>query len=131
MILSTLACVLLLLLLAGQPAPASHAEPQAEADRQLAEEIFKIKAIDHHAHPLRATREGEEDKEYDALPPDALEPPPLPARLSPANPEYVGAWRDLWGYHHGDMTQDHVRDVLDARAKVARAEGDGYPAWVL
>ncbi|MFL6336361.1 MAG: amidohydrolase family protein [Pyrinomonadaceae bacterium] len=131
MILSTLACVLLLLLLAGRPAPAGHAEPQAEADRQLAEEIFKVKAIDHHAHPLRATREGEEDKEYDALPPDALEPPPLPARLSPANPEYVGAWRDLWGYHHGDMTQDHVRDVLDARAKVARAEGDGYPAWVL
>jgi predicted TIM-barrel fold metal-dependent hydrolase len=129
MIPPVLVCALLLL--AVRPVPAVRAAPQAEADRQLAEEIFRIKAIDHHAHPLRATREGEEDREYDALPPDALEPPPLPARLRPDNPEYVGAWRDLWGYRHGDMTEAHAREVVEARARVARVRGDAYPAWVL
>ncbi|MBV8857138.1 MAG: amidohydrolase family protein [Acidobacteria bacterium] len=130
MILPALACALLLL--AARPVPTGHAAPQAEADRQLAEEIFRIKAIDHHAHPLRATREGEEDREYDALAPDALtEPPPLPARLSPDNMEYVGAWRELWGYRHEDMAEAHAREVVEARARVARERGDEYPAWVL
>ncbi|HEX8119042.1 MAG TPA: amidohydrolase family protein [Pyrinomonadaceae bacterium] len=122
--LTALACALVLL-------PAGHAAPQDEPDRQLAEEVFRIRAIDHHAHPLRATREGEEDREYDALPPDALEPPPLPARLSPGNPEYVGAWRDLWDYRHEDMSESHAREVVEARARRTREQGDKYPAWVL
>jgi uncharacterized protein len=130
MILSALLCALLFL--AARPAGAGRAAPQVEADRQLAEEIFRLKAIDHHAHPLRVTREGEEDREYDALLPDALEsPPPLPARLRPDNAEYVGAWRDLWGYRHDDMEEAHARDVPAARAKVSRAQGDNYPTWVL
>ena len=124
MILTALACALLL-------TPCARTAPPEEPDRQIAEEVFRIRAIDHHAHPLRATRGGEEDREYDALPPDALEPPPLPARLSPANPEYVGAWRDLWGYRHEDMSEAHAREVTEARARVARERGEGYPAWVL
>lgn len=124
MILSALACALLLL-------PAVPPAPD-EADRQLSEEIFRIKAIDHHAHPLRATRAGEQDRDYDALAPDALsEPPPLPARLRPDNPEYVGAWRELWGYRHEDMSEAHAREVAEAHARVARERGDEYPAWVL
>ena len=107
-IVSALACALLLL--AARPAPSVHSAPPDEPDRQIAEEVFRIKAIDHHAHPLRATDAGEEDREYDALPPDALEPPPLPARLGPDNPEYVAAWRDLWNYRHEDMTEAHTRD---------------------
>jgi predicted TIM-barrel fold metal-dependent hydrolase len=128
-ILSALLCALLLV--AGRPGTAGRAAPQDEPDRQLAEEVFRIRAIDHHAHPLRATREGEEDREYDALPPDALEPPPLPARLRPDNTEYVGAWRDLWGYRHEDMSEAHTRQVVEARARATRERGDAYPAWVL
>lgn len=129
MILSALLCALLLL--AGRPATRGRAEPRDEADRQLAEEVFRIKAIDHHAHPLRETREGEEDREYDALVPDVLEPPPLPARLNPGNPEYVGAWRELWGYRHEDMAEAHAREVAEAHKRVMRERGDAYPAWVL
>ncbi|HEX8146551.1 MAG TPA: amidohydrolase family protein [Pyrinomonadaceae bacterium] len=129
MIPPALLCVLALL--AARPAPAGRAAAPDEADRQLSEEIFKIRAIDHHAHPLRVTREGEEDREYDALTPDSLEPPPLPARLRPDNPEYVGAWRDLWGYGHRDMAEAHAREVPEARARVARERGDEYPSWVL
>jgi predicted TIM-barrel fold metal-dependent hydrolase len=122
-----LAC---LLALASSPFVPRHAA-QADVDRSLAEEIFKIKAIDHHAHPLRATREGEEDREYDALAPDVLEPSPLPVRLRPDNPELVGAWRDLWGYRHDDMAEAHLREVVEARRRAAREQGEGYPAWVL
>ena len=105
---------------------------QGDADRALAEEIYKIRAIDNHAHPLRATREGEEDREFDALIPDTLEPSPLPVRLRPDNAEYAAAWRDLWGFTT-DMgsTEVHAREVPAARLRVMRDRGDKYPAWVL
>src|SRR5205085_205121 len=118
-------------LLAVAPAFGPRAVAQEEVDRQLAEEIFKIRAIDNHAHPLRATREGEDDREFDALIPDTLEPSPLPVRLRPDNPEYVGAWREFWGYRHDDMSEAHAREVREARRRVMNERGDAYPAWVL
>ena len=123
-----LACLLLLLVsssfVSRQPA-------QTEVDRSLADEIFKIRAIDHHAHPMRATREGEEDREFDALIPDVLEPAPLPVRLRPDNPEFVGAWRSLWGYHYDDMTDAHLRELDETKRRATREHGDNHPAWVL
>jgi predicted TIM-barrel fold metal-dependent hydrolase len=127
-----LACALLLLALSAAPVFAPRASAQGEVDRALAEEIYKIRAIDNHAHPLRATREGEEDREFDALIPDTLEPSPLPVRLRPDNPEFAAAWSDLWGFRH-DMGSTEVRasEVPGARLRVMRDRGDGYPAWVL
>lgn len=122
---------MLLLALSSPVVFAPRAAAQTEADRGLAEEIFKLKAIDHHAHPLRATREGEEDREFDALIPDTLEPAPLPVRLRPDNTEYAGAWREFWGYRHDDMSEAHAREVTEARARATRERGDAYPAWVL
>jgi predicted TIM-barrel fold metal-dependent hydrolase len=129
--LPALLFALTLALLSAAPPFAPRAVAQSEVDRSLAEEIFKLRAIDHHAHPLRATREGEEDREYDALVPDTLEPSLLPARLRPDNPEYAGAWRELWGYRHDDMSEAHAREVTEARRRVASERGDSYPAWVL
>jgi uncharacterized protein len=125
--IATLACFLLLL--AAPPAPVSSV--QSETDRALAEEIFKIKAIDNHAHPLRATREGEEDREFDALIPDTLEPFPLPVRLRPDNTELIGAWRDLWGYQHTDMTDTHMRELVETKLRMTREHGDRHPVWTL
>ena len=122
---------MLLLALSSPIVFAPRAGAQTEVDRGLAEEIFKLKAIDHHAHPLRATREGEDDREFDALIPDTLEPAPLPVRLRPDNPEYAQAWRDLWGYRHEDMSEAHAREVTEARRRETRERGDAYPAWVL
>jgi uncharacterized protein len=124
---ATLACLLALASSAFAPRHAA----QSDVDRSLAEEIFKIRAIDHHAHPMRATREGEEDREFDALIPDTLEPSPLPVRLRPDNPEFIGAWRDFWGYRYEDMAEAHLREVDEARRRAAREQGDNYPAWVL
>ncbi len=110
---------------------ASLTQAQTQADPKLVAEIEKIKAIDNHAHPIRASSEGEEDREFDALIPDELEPAPPPPRLRPDNPEYVAAWRALYGYRHDDMTEAHLREVVEAKMRTMREKGDGYPAWVL
>jgi uncharacterized protein len=126
-ILTALACFVLLVSSFFTPRPAA----QVDVDRSLAEEIFKIKAIDNHAHPLRATREGEEDREFDALIPDTLEPAPLPVRLRPDNPEYIGAWRELWGYRHDDMSEAHLRELVETKQRATREHGDSHPVWTL
>src|SRR5437588_6534448 len=100
-----LLCLLLVLLsgwLVGCATVPSQSA-QAAVDATLLSEIAKIKAIDNHAHPWRAFKEGETDDEWDALMPDALEPSPLPLRLRPDNPEYIAAWKALYGYKYDEM----------------------------
>ena len=105
---------------------------QTTADPQLVAEIAKIKAIDNHAHPLRFVAEGDKpDDEYDALPLEGLAPFALPPRLNPANPEFIGAWRALFGYKHDDMSEAHLKELMAAKQRAMRERGDGYPAWVL
>src|SRR5436305_820899 len=106
--------------------------PQAGVDRDLLNEINKIKAIDNHAHPLKYVAEGEKpDDEFDALPLDVITPFPLPVRLSPANAEFIRAWHDLYGYSHHDMTDAHMRELMAAKQNVVKQRGDGTPAWIL
>ena len=94
---------------------------QAGVDRDLLAEIMKIKAIDNHAHPVKFVAEGEPaDTEFDALPLDAIAAFPLPVRLNPANPEFIRAWRDLYGYKHSDMSEAHVRELMNAKQAIAK-----------
>src|SRR6266581_7796038 len=110
----------------------SPALTQSGVDRDLLNEIYKIKAIDNHAHPLKYVAEGEKpDDEFDALPLDAIEPFPLPLRLKLDNPEFIGAWRTIYGYTHNDMSEAHVRELLETKQRIMRERGDGYPAWIL
>jgi uncharacterized protein len=105
---------------------------QTRADADLLNEISRIKAIDNHAHPLKYVATGEKaDDEFDALPLDALEPFPLPLRLNPTNPEFIGAWRALYRYAHDDMSEAHLRELLTVKQRVLRERGDSFPAWVL
>ena len=69
--------------------------------------------------------------EFDALPLDALEPFPLPLRLNPTNPEFIGAWRALYRYAHNDMSEAHARELLAAKQRVLKERGDSFPAWIL
>jgi len=75
--------------------------------------------------------EGEEDREFDALIPDELEPAPLPLKLRPDNSEFVAAWHALYGYGHDDMSEGHLREVVEAKKRTMREKGDDYPVWVL
>jgi predicted TIM-barrel fold metal-dependent hydrolase len=105
---------------------------QTRADADLLNEISRIKAIDNHAHPLKYVATGEKaDDEFDALPLDALEPFPLPLRLNPTNPEFIGAWRALYRYAHDDMSEAHLRELLTVKQRVLKERGDSFPAWVL
>jgi hypothetical protein len=105
---------------------------QTAADPQIVAAIASIKAIDNHAHPLRFVPEGgKPDDEFDALPLEGLEPFGMPPRFNPANPEYIGAWRALFGYKHDDMSEAHTKELIAAKQRVMREHGDRYPAWVL
>jgi hypothetical protein len=105
---------------------------QTRADAELLNEIFRIKAIDNHAHPLRYVAAGAKaDDEFDALPLDALEPFALPVRLNPTNQEFIGAWRALYHYSHDDMSDAHVRELLAAKQRVLKERGEAFPSWVL
>src|ERR1700693_3635575 len=102
---------------------------QSGVDRDLLAEIFKIKAIDNHAHPLKYVAPGEKpDDEFDALPLDAITPFPLPVRLSPTNSEFIRAWHDLYRYSYNDMSEAHLRELLAAKQSVLKERGDSFPA---
>lgn len=121
--------VIVSLVLALNSAPAFA---QSGVDKGLLTEIMKIKAIDNHAHPLKVVADGEKlDDEFDALPLDAIPPFPLPVRLSPANPEFISAWHDLYGYDHSDMSEAHLAELMKTKQRIMRERGDGFPAWVL
>jgi predicted TIM-barrel fold metal-dependent hydrolase len=110
----------------------ARALAQEVADPALVSEIAKIKIIDHHAHPMRFTAEGERpDNEYDALPGEDLEVGPLPLRLRPDNQEWIAAWRALFGYKYTDATPEHMRELAEAKRRVMREQGERYPSWVL
>lgn len=105
---------------------------QRSADPRILEEVKSIKAIDNHSHVVRVLDDGETDDEGDAIGCGGLEfvsPPPMRLRID--NPVYVGAWRELFGYRHSDMTDAHVKDLLSEKQRVMRREGDNYPAWIL
>jgi len=108
--------------------PVVRAEPAI--DPQIARVIAATKAIDNHAHPMRATAEGEEDTAWDQIPSDVEAFTP-PVRLRPDNPERLAAWRALFGYKYDDMTEPHVAELTTQRNRLRAAKGDAYPAWVL
>ncbi|PWT83534.1 MAG: amidohydrolase [Acidobacteria bacterium] len=111
---------------------ASFAQTQTTPDPELLAAINRIRAIDNHAHPLKFTAEGEKaDAEYDALPLDSIEPFELPVRLNLANPEFIGAWRQLFDYKYSDMLPAHVEGLVAIKQHVLKEKGTSYPAWVL
>ena len=134
------ACLLLVAACGGQPSRDGSATPttaagsaatDARIDPEIAAEVGRIKAIDHHAHPMRLATGDDRDTEYDALPVDAMEPFPLPTRLRPENPEFIGAWKFLYGYQFDDRDEAHVKTLVEAKARAMAEHGDGYPSWVL
>jgi hypothetical protein len=80
-------------------------------------EINSIRAIDNHAHPVRVTGPGEQDREFDALPVDNMEPSSDPVYLRPGAPGLLEAKQALFPSLNKQRTM--------------QKQGDGYPAWVL
>src|SRR5690348_6239169 len=100
-------------------------------DPRILAEAFSIKAIDNHSHAPKLVTPGEKGDEFDALPCDPLEPTAAGLTTRPENPQYLAAWKDLWGYKYDDRAPAHVQSVVAAKARARAAHGDDYPAWVL
>ena len=100
-------------------------------DPALMAEIRKIRAIDNHSHPPRVVADGEKDDDFDALPCDPLEPTDANTMTRPENPQYIAAWKALWGYAFDDHSDAHVKDLLKIKNQIRQEQGDHYPAWVL
>jgi len=101
---------------------------QPVADPALLEDILAIKAIDNHAHVVRPVPD---DRDFDALPLDLIEPSDPPVYLRPDNPVFVGAWKALFNYPHADASDTHQKDAIALKTKAIQQHGPGYPAWVL
>jgi predicted TIM-barrel fold metal-dependent hydrolase len=100
-------------------------------DPTLMAEIHNIRAIDNHSHPPRVVAAGEKDDEFDALPCDPLEPTDPNTMTRPENPQYLAAWKDLWGYQFSDRDKAHVEALVAQKKQIREGKGDAYPGWVL
>lgn len=102
---------------------------QERVDPALAAESARIKAIDNHCHcdPAGAARAGKWSSD------NPLGAPPYPAvvRLRVDNPEWLSAWRALYGYQFSDMTGPRVRGLFETKLSLLRGEGERWPALVL
>jgi predicted TIM-barrel fold metal-dependent hydrolase len=108
------------------------ARAQVGIDEDLLKDISAIKAIDNHAHPLKYVAAGQKpDNEYDALPVEAVPPFPLPFRIRETNPEFIRAWKELYGYPYNDRSPAHLKELMASKQRVLDRLGENFPAWVL
>lgn len=105
---------------------------QTPIDSALYAYVRGVRAIDNHTHAGLPVLKGQPpDSDYDALPVGNLPPYSFPARLTPKNPDFVLAWRELYGYPHQDRSDPHVQELLALKAGIREEKGLGYAAWVL
>jgi hypothetical protein len=111
---------------------APAAAGQTPVDSALYAYIRSIRAIDNHTHAGLPVLPGQPaDSDFDALPVGNLPPYSFPARLTAGNPEFIAAWRDLFGYPHNDRTAPHVQELLALKTRIRRERGTGYAVWIL
>ena len=113
---------------------------QTTSDPALVTVIAAIRAVDNHAHPLRALKGGERDTEWGGLTYHTLETTAtdpgsqmslIPFRLRPTSPEYIAAWQALYGLGRGTLTKETVHELVQVKRQIMREQADNYPTWVL
>lgn len=55
----------------------------------------------------------------------------MPAKFRDDNPQYIQAWKALYGYRYNDMEPAHVKELVQAKQRAKQQHGDGYSVWVL
>ncbi len=93
-------------------------DPDSHIASEISAELEHTKSIDNHAHPVKVVGTGEQpDRDFDALPADAVHVPALPVSSRPDNPIFTDAARDLF--------------KSEGKATVQKQKGDAYPVWIL
>ena len=101
-------------------------------DPAVAKEISTTWAIDNHAHPVLAPPNDGADKDFDALPADAMEPQSDPVALRPDFHLLGAAWKALYGFDTPPpLDAGGLKRLNDARAHAKATHGEHYPEWVL
>lgn len=101
---------------------------QSRPDSGLLAEINAIKAIDNHAHPSPALPPGAVDDQMPVA--DSVPELGRPVLLRQSNPQWVEAWRSLYGYD-APPGPVNTAQIIAARNAIKREKGTAYPAWVL
>lgn len=111
-------------------APLVPVSAQTVADQELLAAINQIKAIDNHAHPKRALKDGETDPATDLA--DPFEPAfDIPVRLRPDNPEFAAAQRSLYLTTEAPTGTVPADQLAAAKKRVRDEKQEQFPAWVL
>ena len=97
---------------------------QLRPDAALLDEINRIQAIDNHSHPPALDNAGQPDDDFDALPCDPLDPTEANTMTRPENPQYLAAWKALWGYSYDDRSDAHVKELVEAKNRMRQEQGD-------
>jgi predicted TIM-barrel fold metal-dependent hydrolase len=103
---------------------------QTAADSELLAAITQIKAIDNHAHPKRALKEGENDPATDFA--DPIDPGfDAPVRIRPDNPQFVAAQRSLYLTSGTEGENVSTDQLAAAKKRIHDEKQDQFPGWVL
>ncbi len=94
-------------------------------------ELRQVHAIDDHAHPQMVLVPGETDRNFDALPADAIQDLSLPSPFRPNSPYFPEAWQALFKYPYSDASLTHLKALKQSRENMMRQKGELYPSWVL
>ena len=108
--------------------PSPHGVVAATADPGIAAFVGKIRAVDNHSH---ANSVAPGDSDQDALPLEVISPFEVPVQLRPDNPDWLAAYKALYKYPHTDMSDAHLNELRDAMRRIAKEQGESFPAWVL
>jgi uncharacterized protein len=101
-------------------------------DAAIAKEISTTWAIDNHAHPVLAPPNDSADKDFDALPADAMEQESDPVALRPDFYLLGAAWKALYGFDTAPpLDANGLKRLNEARRHAKPVHGEHYPEWVL
>ena len=109
---------------------------EKQLDPELAAQIYSIRAIDNHAHPILPPPSDTTDRDFDALPVDNMEPATDIVAWRTDNPQLPLAWKALWNFELPPgaklpLDEAGTKRLAAARAAVKAREGLHYDEWVL
>ena len=109
---------------AGQ---ATSAEDRADPD--LVAEIARIRVIDNHCHNDAA--DPQRGATWSNAAPLGVPRYPDVVPLRRDNPDWIRAWRALYGYRYDDIQPDHLRELLETKRHLMHGKADEWPRYVL